>query len=96
MSNYCPNIEMPPARKDSERRPYDAPIRAESIIDLNFKRTREQKIRGLIGLAISYNALGKNFILKQEFKYAAQALENAGVKFSVEGYTKPQQSEMCA
>lgn len=84
MSNYCPSIKMPEARKDSALRPYDIPVREESIIDLDFKRTREQKIAGLVGIATSYNALGKTFVLKKNMMFAKKALEAAKVRFIVD------------
>lgn len=96
MSNYCPSIAMPEARKESALRPYDLPVRQESIIDLNFKRTREQKIAGLVGLAASYNALGKTFILKQEMIYAKNALMAARARFVMEGETNARMNEACA
>lgn len=83
MSNYCPSIPMPEARKESALRPYDLPVRQESIVDLGFKRTRDQKIVGLVGLARSYNALGKTFILKKELMFAKSALIQAGVQFAI-------------
>lgn len=87
MSNYCPSIPMPEARKESALRPYDVPVREESIIDLNFKRTRNEKIVGLVGLARSYNALGKTFVLKKELIFAKNALMQAGVKFVLDCLT---------
>lgn len=84
MSNYCPSIPMPEARKESARRPYDLPVRQESIVDLDFKRTREQKIAGIVGLAISYNALGKTFVLNKNLMFAKSALEAAKARFVID------------
>ena len=87
MDYYCPNIAMPPARKDSNLRPYDIPVRPESVVDLEFKRNREQKIIGLINIARSFNVLGKPYILKKCFAYARTALKDAGVRFVDEDAT---------
>lgn len=87
MDNPCPNIAMPPARKDSVLRPYDVPVRPESVVDLDFKRTREQKIIGLINIARSFNVLGKPYILKKCFAYAKNSLNKAGVRFIEEDAT---------
>lgn len=82
MSNYCPSIAMPEARKDAEvRRPYDLPVRPESIVDLNFKRTKAEKITGLVALAQMSNTLGKAFIVKKEYEFAMDALIEARVRF---------------
>lgn len=85
MSNYCPSIPMPAARKDSARRPYDVPVREESIIDLHYKRTQEQKIIAIVGIGASYNALGKTFVLKKSMLFAKKALKAARVRFIIEG-----------
>lgn len=82
MSNYCPSIAMPKPRKDVEmKRPYDVPVRPESIVNLDFKRTRAQKITGLVALAQMTNTLGKAFIVKREYEYAMDALMAAKVRF---------------
>ena len=85
MSNYCPSIAMPEDRKDAEvKRPYDVPVRPESVIDLNFKRTCSEKVVGLVAMARMSNSLGKTFILKRQYKYALEALISSKVSFVLE------------
>lgn len=86
MSNYCLSIAMPEARDESPiKRPYDEPVRPESLIDLNFKRTLNQKIRGLVAIAQMSNTLGKAFVVKKEHEFAIDALIAAKVHFIPEG-----------
>ena len=84
MTNYQLKADIPCVGNIPERRPYDAQVRPESIIDLNFKRTPSEKIPGLIAFARSYNALGSSFILKNGYGYAIDALTAAGVRFRME------------
>lgn len=59
--------------------------RPESVIDLEFTRTREQKITALIALGRANNKLGKRFKLKYNYSFAIPKLKEHGVKFDVEG-----------
>lgn len=82
--NPCPKIAMPEAREEKRvSRPYDLPPRPESIIDLDFKRTSNDRINAFIGLGLAKNALGQTLMLKQKFSFACPALYHAKVRFEL-------------
>lgn len=58
--------------------------RPEDIIDLEVTRTQDQKIKYIVGLAISMNLLKKTFVLKDEFSFAIPALEQFKLKYILE------------
>jgi hypothetical protein len=70
---------------ENPKHPSHVQPRADSIIDLNFKRTREEKITALIAMARMSNSLGKTFNLKYNYSFAIPHLEAARVRFRVEG-----------
>lgn len=58
--------------------------RPEDIVDLEVTRTEDQKIKYIVGLAISMNLLKKTFVLKNEFSFAIPALEQFKLKYILE------------
>ncbi len=84
MSSYCPSIKMPEARKESSRkRPYDVPVRPESIIDLNYEKTFFNKVQAFIAIGRSMNALGHTLKLKEKYMTASYYLDKASIKYVI-------------
>lgn len=54
-----------------------------SIIDVNFKLTRQQKINGIVHLARCTNMLGKLYKLQFKYSYAIPALKENNLNFEV-------------
>lgn len=65
-------------------RPYDAPIRPESIIDFDFTRTREEKIVAIMAMARAFNALGQTFKLKYNFSFMVARFEKFHIKYEMQ------------
>ena len=55
--------------------------RANSVIDLEFKRTEEEKIVAIVEMGRAMNALGKTFNLNAKFGFAFERLVTSGISF---------------
>lgn len=93
MHNYCSHIPMPPANPYWELRPYDIPIRSDSIIDLNYRRSRQEKINAILGLARCAYLLGQKYKLNFKHSFAAAVLRDYGLPFEIVGTPKLLESE---
>lgn len=62
--------------------------RTNSVIDLNFKRTEEEKITAIVEMGKAMNALGKTFNLDARFEFAVERLVISNVRFVVKRQEK--------
>lgn len=57
--------------------------RANSVINLDFKRTEEEKITAIVEMGRAMNVLGKTFNLDARFEFAVERLVTSGIRFVV-------------
>jgi len=74
--HWEPNMPNP-------KHPSHMPPRPDSVIDLDFRRSNENKIKALIALGQSANMLGKTFKLKQKYIHCTHYLQKENIKFEV-------------
>lgn len=74
--HWLPNMSNP-------THPSHVQPRAESVIDLCFKRSHQSKINALVGLGRSMNLVGKTFKLKEKYIYCTHYLQKENIKFKI-------------
>lgn len=62
--------------------------RANSVIDLDFKRTEEEKIVAIVEMGKAMNALGKTFNFNPRFEFAFERLVTSGIRFVIKRQEK--------
>lgn len=65
------------------RHPSHVAPRPESVIDFNFKRNQQEKVKALIELGRSMNLLGKTFKLKERYMNCSYDLIKSGIRFEI-------------
>lgn len=87
MSNLCPNIKMPPARKEGSsliRHASHAPAsRPEDFIDTDFKLTFYKRVQAFVAIGRALNILGHTFKLKEKYITAAWILDREKIRYEI-------------